>query len=176
MISRVMKVVMKLCSLVAFVALLNGCKPIFESDLYGQWFERGTKLVEGDYTPVDHWAGQWRVVNIWAQWCKPCWQEMPELNQFYALQGANDIKLLGYNFDQLPQEELTQLKTDMNIQFPVLLSWPEIWQLPDIKGLPATLIISPDNVLVKVLWGPQTLSSLHGEIDTAKQMEKQLKK
>ena len=104
MISRVMKVVMKLCSLVAFVPLLNGCKPIFESDLYGQWFERGTKLVEGDYTPVDHWAGQWRVVNIWAQWCKPCWQEMPELNQFYALQGANDIKLLGYNFDQLPQE------------------------------------------------------------------------
>lgn len=159
---------MKLFFLAAAVSSLSSCKPIYDSDLYGRWFDRGTGLVDGDYTPVDHWIGQWRLVNIWAQWCKPCWQEMPELNQFYALQGPNDIKVLGYNFDQLQQEELKQLKMEMNIQFPVLLSWPDVWQLPDIKGLPATLIIAPDNRLIKILWGPQTLSSLHKEIDSAK--------
>jgi thiol-disulfide isomerase/thioredoxin len=156
-----------LCFIVLFVSL-NGCKPIYDSELYQQWLDRGTLLVEGDYSPADHWAGQWRLVNIWAQWCKPCWQEMPELNQFHALQGPNDIKVLGYNFDQLQQEELKQLKTEMNIQFPVLVSWPESWQLPDVKGLPATLIIAPNNQVVKVLWGPQTLSSFQKEIDAAR--------
>lgn len=158
--------------LLALVLSLIGCKPIYDSELYGQWFDRGTLLVEGDYTPIDHWAGQWRLVNIWAEWCKPCWQEMPELNQFYALQGPNDIKVLGYNFDQLQQEELKQLKTEMNIQFPVLVYWPELWQRPDVKGLPATLIIAPDNKVVKVLWGPQTLSSLHKAIDSVKILHK----
>ena len=157
----------RLC-LIVFLVSINGCKPIYESDLYNQWFDGGTQLAQEGYTPVDHWAGQWRVVNIWAQWCKPCWQEMPELNQFSALQGAGGIKVLGYNFDQLQQEELKQLKIEMDIQFPVLVSWPDIWQLPDIKGLPATLLIAPDNTLVKVLWGPQTLSSLNAEIDNAK--------
>lgn len=156
-----------LCAIVFFV-LLNGCKPIYESDLYHQWFDRGTPLVEGEYAPANHWEGQWRVVNIWARWCKPCWQEMPELNQFYALQGLSGIKVLGYNFDQLQQEELKHLKIEMNIQFPVLVSWPEVWQFPDVTGLPATLLISPDNRLVKVLWGPQTVSSLNAEVEYAK--------
>jgi len=152
-----------LCFIVALVPL-NGCKPLHDLELYQQWFDRGTQLVGGGHTPEDHWSGQWRLVNIWAQWCKPCWQEIPELNQFYALQGANDIKILGYNFDQLEQEELKQLTSEMDIQFPVLLSWPDIWAFPDVKGLPATLLIAPDNSVVKILWGPQTLTSLNAEI------------
>jgi thiol-disulfide isomerase/thioredoxin len=163
-----MHVGMKILCLIAIVVSLNGCKPIYDTELYSLWFDRGTQLSGGDYAPEDHWAGQWRLVNIWAEWCKPCWQEMPELNQFYSVQGPDDIKVLGYNFDQLQQAELIPLKEKMNIQFPILLTWPDVWQLPDIKGLPATLLIAPDNSVVKVLWGPQTSSSLHKEIDSAK--------
>ena len=37
-------------------------------------------LTSNDVTSNNHWAGQWRLVNIWAEWCKPCWKEIPELN------------------------------------------------------------------------------------------------
>lgn len=140
---------------------LMACKPLMETGLFAGWFNQGTELVDGDYAPADHWQGRWRIINVWAEWCKPCWQEIPELNQFYALQDKKEVVLLGYNFDELEQEALLVLKEKMDIQFPVLTQWPESWQKPELKGLPATLIINPDNELVTVLWGPQTLSSLH---------------
>lgn len=154
-------------SIFCFIGLLvslTACNPLTAFNGLDQWFDRGTPLADGNFTPKDHWEGHWKVVNIWARWCKPCWQEMPELNRFSALQGSAEVKVLGYNFDQLEQSALKSLISEMDIQFPVLLSWPDIWKFPDVKGLPATLLIAPDNSLVKVLWGPQTATSLKEEI------------
>lgn len=119
-----------------------------------------TQLANGGFTPLDHWQGQWRLINIWAEWCKPCWQEIPQLNQFNTEQNTSDIKLLGFNFDELGQAELAFLKQKMQIEFPVLVSWPAHWQKPEIKGLPATVIIAPDDTVKDVLWGEQTVESL----------------
>jgi len=49
----------------------------------------------------------------------------------------------------------------------VLEQWPEQWPQVDIKGLPATLLIAPDDSLYKVLWGPQSNASLHNAIEEA---------
>ena len=158
----------KLCLLSMSVLMLAGCKPMSEASWYRQLFGQGTALVDGGFTPSDHWQGQWRIVNIWAEWCKPCWQEIPELNEFNASHSNSNIKLLGYNFDELTLEELQSLKAKMSIEFPVLRSWPKEWLIPDVKGLPATVIIAPDNTSIKLLWGPQTVAKLTREIDAAK--------
>ena len=118
----------------------------------------------------DHWSGQWRLVNIWAEWCKPCWKEIPELNQFYAVNKNSDIKLLGFNFDELENDELIILKEKMSIDFPVISEWPEVWTKPDVMGLPATVIITPDNIIIDVLWGEQTVESLNAAIEKSKQV------
>jgi thiol-disulfide isomerase/thioredoxin len=145
---------------------LAACNPLSEKPT------PGTALVAGGYAPQDHWSGQWRVINIWAEWCKPCWQEIPELNQFFAAQEKHGVKLLGFNFDELEQAELVALKEKMSIQFPILSQWPDMWTKPVIKGLPATLILSPDDQVIKILWGPQSLSSLDKGIEDAKKVIK----
>lgn len=129
-------------------------------------------LTSNDVTSNNHWAGQWRLVNIWAEWCKPCWKEIPELNQFYAAQKDSDIKLLGFNFDELEHNQLVILKEKMSIDFPVISQWPEVWTKPDVMGLPATVIIAPDNIIIDVLWGEQTVESLNVAIEKAKQVAK----
>ena len=30
---------------------------------------------------LDELRGQWVVINYWAQWCKPCIEEIPELSK-----------------------------------------------------------------------------------------------
>ena len=126
--------------------------------------------VEITYAPKDHWSGQWRIINIWAEWCKPCWQEIPHLNQFFSLQKNNDIKLLGFNFDELDKTELVLLKEKMSIQFPILMHWPKEWVKPEIKGLPATIILSPDDDIVEILWGPQNVANLNDALEGAKKL------
>ena len=153
-------------TLMSTASLLTACDSASSASL------KNDDLTSNDATSNDYWAGQWRLVNIWAEWCKPCWKEIPELNQFYAAQKDSDIKLLGFNFDELEHEELVVLKEKMSIDFPVLSQWPAVWTKPDVMGLPATVIIAPDNIIIDVLWGEQTVESLNVAIEKAKQVAK----
>ena len=169
------------CLLLMGCIFLIACNPLSEKegmqkadvDKASNGFEpQGAALVSGELTPANHWSGQWRVINIWAEWCKPCWQEMPELNQFFAEQENSGIRLLGFNFDELEQAELVILKDTMSIQFPVLTHWPDVWTKPEIRGLPATVILSPDDQIINILWGPQSLDSLYKGIEASKKVIK----
>jgi thiol-disulfide isomerase/thioredoxin len=153
-------------TLMSTASLLTACDSASSASL------KNDDLTSNDVTSNNYWAGQWRLVNIWAEWCKPCWKEIPELNQFYAAQKDSDIKLLGFNFDELEHEELVALKEKMSIDFPVLSQWPAVWTKPDVMGLPATVIIAPDNIIIDVLWGEQTVESLNVALEKAKQVAK----
>lgn len=179
-LSQNVNTVIRCCkaSLLFVCVMLSACKPLSEYGFMSSLLDRGTLLASGEYTPNNHWEGQWKIVNIWAEWCQPCWQEIPDLNQFYKQNNGYDnnkerekteaqqemIQVLGLNFDQLDAKELAKLKIIMSIEFPVLTQWPEVWEKPDIKGLPATVIIGPNNKVRNVLFGPQTLKSLNDAI------------
>lgn len=130
-------------------------------------------LISG--TAVDVAAKPFLFINYWAPWCKPCHEEVPELNAF----AQNDqIALLGVNFDVLTGvysvSELQAQAAKLNINFGVLDATSSRvleshWQLPRPKGLPTTYVISPDGQLVATLLGPQTQQTLSVALNKAKQ-------
>lgn len=109
---------------------------------------------DGSLAQWDRYRGQWVLVNYWAEWCKPCLEEIPELN---ALDNAPDITVLGVNFDGITGTPLLELGERMGIEFTMLATDPGPqfgWQLP--VALPATLVIDPQGSLVEARFGPQT--------------------
>src|SRR5690554_7457367 len=72
---------------------------------------------DGTQANWDKYRGQWVLVNYWAEWCKPCLEEIPELNE---LDKAPDISVLGVNFDGITGTALEQLGEDMGIEFLML--------------------------------------------------------
>ena len=46
---------------------------------------------------LEELRGQWVVINYWAQWCKPCIEEIPELNALD--QKYEQVTVLGVNYD-----------------------------------------------------------------------------
>ncbi|MEH6636515.1 MAG: TlpA disulfide reductase family protein, partial [Halioglobus sp.] len=50
--------------------------------------------------------GQWVVINYWAQWCKPCIKEIPELNELD--QQYAKITVVGVNYDDASGQDLAQ--------------------------------------------------------------------
>lgn len=115
--------------------------------------------------------GQWLVVNYWAQWCKPCIEEIPELN---ALNDRYDeVTVLGVNYDGASGAELEQQLQTLNIKFFNLASDPSAsLGVPRPVVLPSTLIVNPNGELLTTLVGPQTLESLAqitGQMDTQKE-------
>lgn len=119
----------------------------------------GPADVPGNSLQLDgNLRGQWVVVNYWAIWCKPCAQEIPELNALAEIPG---VSVFGVNYDGASGEKLAQQVQKLGIAFPILDSDPAAQLgVPRPVVLPTTLIIDPSGQLRETLVGPQTLESL----------------
>ncbi len=104
--------------------------------------------------------GQWVVINYWAEWCKPCIEEVPELNQL-AEHYSKQVAVLGVNYDAVTEDTLRQQAHRLQIEFPVLDVDPaSVLKLNRPEVLPTTFVFSPQGELVGSLVGPQSALGL----------------
>ena len=121
-------------------------------------------LLNGTEKSFDDYRGDWLVVNFWAQWCSPCLEEIPALNQI-AKQSQLNVRVLGVSFDPLSNQELKRLVKKWDFQYPVLASSPvPILPFGLPKSLPTNYIFNPKGELVAKLTGKQSYQSLINRI------------
>ena len=115
----------------------------------------------GETTPptLDDLKGQWLVINYWARWCKPCIEEIPELNELDH--SFDTVTVLGVNYDGATGEELQAQAAELGVRFQLLEHDPsaELGVRRPVV-LPTTLIVAPDGTHKTTLVGPQTAASL----------------
>lgn len=104
----------------------------------------------------DTYKGKWIVVNYWAEWCRPCLREIPELNKL-AKEYADQVAVLAVNFDEVTGEELIALHEKMGIEYPAAPVDPKhFYQFKTPTALPTTLLIKPDGTMLGLELGEQT--------------------
>ncbi len=122
---------------------------------------REAPLPEGQIArfDADDYRGRTVVINYWAQWCKPCVEEIPELNRL-AHRDAR-LVVLGVNFDGATGAELAAQARALGIEFSLVLEDPGPGLgTPRPEGLPTTLVIGPEGRIIATLLGPQTEESV----------------
>lgn len=127
-----------------------------------------------DYETVDGSSGRfadahgkWLLINYWADWCKPCIQEMPELYRFQQ-EHRDSVLLLTVNYDGPEKATLQQQIKKIGIELPVLLNDPAAllgYQRPE--ALPTTLVFDSKGVLRHTLQGPQTAATLAAALESS---------
>ena len=105
---------------------------------------------------------QWNVINYWAIWCKPCREEIPELNQLNQIE---NVVVLGVNFDGKVGEALVRDADALGIAFDIIDDPATSFNITRPPVLPTTLVLSPEGALVATLVGPQTAESIIAHID-----------
>lgn len=140
----------KLYALIFFAGLsvLSGCsKPDYET-------------ADGSSGRFADARGKWLFINYWAEWCKPCLEEMPELNRFQREQ-RDRVTFLTVNYDGAQKDSLQQQIKKIGIELPVLLQDPApMLKFARPDALPATFVFDPEGVLRYTLQGPQTAATL----------------
>ena len=127
--------------------------PISLPDLHGQ-----VQALPGIY------AGRPLLINVWASWCGPCIDEMPELQRFANSQGAAGTQVIGLALDT--PEAIKDFLTRVPVDYPILVDTPgpadaSVW-LGNRKGvLPYSVLVGADGKIVKQKIGPFA----HGEIE-----------
>ncbi|MCR9104960.1 MAG: TlpA family protein disulfide reductase [Gammaproteobacteria bacterium] len=109
--------------------------------------------------------GQWILVNYWAQWCKPCIEEIPELNAFDA--ERSDVTVLGVNFEGSTGTELQAQEEALGIAFQTIADPSAALGIARPAVLPTTLLLDPEGNLRQQLLGPQTAATLEHAISAA---------
>ena len=99
----------------------------------------------------------WTVVNYWAVWCKPCREEIPELNE---LNKDADVQVLGVNFDRKTGDELAVDSKTLGLDFSNIEDPSQALGVKRPSVLPTTLVISPEGEVEAVLVGPQTAATI----------------
>ena len=99
----------------------------------------------------------WTVVNYWAVWCKPCREEIPELNE---LNKDADIQVLGVNFDRKTGDALAFDSKTLGLDFSNIEDPSQTLGVKRPSVLPTTLVISPEGEVEAVLVGPQTAATI----------------
>lgn len=93
-------------------------------------------LTGGD--PVD--LGELRgpvVVNLWAQWCKPCRRELPIYEQFYR-QHAHEVPVIGVDWQDVLTDRARAMAHDSGVTYPLVVDRePEI----HATGLPRLVLL-----------------------------------
>ena len=128
--------------------------------------EQPAGLAGGGEVRFSELSGRWLLINYWAEWCAPCRDEIPELNELFEQRDEHAIEVFGVNYDEVRGEKLVELMERMDVRFPVLTEDPRArwgYEQPDV--LPVTVVIGPDGELRQEMRGPQTLDRLLAAID-----------
>lgn len=118
------------------------------------------ELHDGNALQASDWQGKWVYINYWAEWCKPCAEEMPELNAF--ARAEKDVVVLGVSYDKVTDPVLLMKQIHaLRMEFQVVTNdiqaaFPH--PLPD--ALPTTIVVNPEGRIHATLTGPQTVATL----------------
>lgn len=65
----------------------------------GWLFELSYPQPSGQTTPLAEARGRLTIVNLWASWCLPCVEEMPDLSRFHSDLSSSGIQVVGLALD-----------------------------------------------------------------------------
>ena len=111
----------------------------------------------GFYTKKDLIKNNYTLINFWASWCGPCRVEHPVLMKLSA---ENNLDILGVNFKDKKELARKFLK-DLGNPYYTLLKDDEGKQSVGfgIYGIPESLLINNDNIIIKKFVGPLSLDN-----------------
>jgi thiol-disulfide isomerase/thioredoxin len=123
-------------------------------------------FLDGSRAPLASLRGDWVFVNYWAEWCKPCLEEIPELNALHVR--VDGARVIGINFDALDPEAMRPQVASLGIDFPVAIGDAgAALAIEPPEVLPSTYVFAPDGSAAGVLRGPQTLEDLRAAMGAA---------
>lgn len=105
------------------------------------------------------------LMDVWATWCPPCRQTIPELFQLQAKYKNKNFSVIGLSVDTTTQKVIDFLK-ETPLNYPVAMANEEtLKKFPQIRGVPTMLLIDQNGELIKVYVGYTKKEIIEKDID-----------
>lgn len=124
-------------------------------------FELAT--LAGTQAKISDYRGKVVLLNFWATWCKPCKEEMPEIQAAYEAYKDEGFVVLGINFGE-KREKAAKLVKEMGLSFPILLDEDvDVAEQHRVVSLPVTFFIDANGIIKEQIFGGTLTKDQIGE-------------
>lgn len=109
----------------------------------------GENAVTKEDISLKDYKGKYLLIDVWAVWCGPCIQEMPNLKALYERTDRSQFEILGVVGGSSHSKLMAAMEKHA-ITWPQILSdqTNNITELYGVKGYPTTLLVDPNGVIV----------------------------
>jgi len=118
----------------------------------------------GRAVSLERYRGSLVVMNLWASWCPPCRAEMPDLQRLAEAEAGRGIAVVGVNEGESPQRARA-FAGSLGIRFPIWIDGGQQYgRAFDAVGLPTTVILDRQGVVIRAFDGPLTLDQMRAAV------------
>ncbi len=123
------------------------------------------KREDGSAVSLSDFKGKTLLLNIWATWCAPCRQEMPDLDELQASLGGDDFEVVTVNLDRKAPDKPRAFFDEIGIKHLTLYYDEKMAIFPALRskgmafGMPSTVLIDKDGCSLAHMAGPAAWAS-----------------
>jgi peroxiredoxin len=110
------------------------------------------QLDGGTWRIADH-RGQVVLVNYWAAWCGPCWEETPGLIRLSKELGPKGLAVVGIAIDEGGTEKVKKFVDEFHVPYPVALPEKMSQMEYGMAGVPTTVLVDKQGRVAKTYVG-----------------------
>lgn len=116
--------------------------------------------LEGNMVRLSDYRGKVVLLNIWATWCPPCVEEMPSMEALHRKMKGEAFEILAVSIDTDGSQSVAPFMQKHKLTFPALTDTKGLMQdLYRTTGVPESLIIDKNGIVVEKIIGPQDWAS-----------------
>jgi cytochrome c biogenesis protein CcmG/thiol:disulfide interchange protein DsbE len=98
------------------------------------------QLDGGTWRMAEH-RGQVVLVNYWASWCEPCWEETPGLIRLSKELRPQGLEVVGVAVDEGGTAKVKKFVEEMRVPYTVALPEPGSQMAYGMAGVPTTILV-----------------------------------
>ncbi|UBH12238.1 thiol-disulfide oxidoreductase ResA [Macrococcus armenti] len=107
------------------------------------------KTLDGDKVALKDYKGKGVILNFWGTWCKPCKEEMPDLNRMHKLYESKGVEVLTVHVKDSPQQVkqfFSELPEEVDLKV-ALDGSNDVMKAYNANDLPNTYVIDANGVI-----------------------------
>jgi len=115
-------------------------------------FAREQREIGGRVFRLSEYRGRVFVINIWATWCPPCWQEIPGFNKLYEDYRARGVEFVGLTNNDPTNDAEKVESAARELKMKYRLAWLDYETAVALMGarrvIPQTFVVGADGRVV----------------------------
>jgi cytochrome c biogenesis protein CcmG, thiol:disulfide interchange protein DsbE len=123
------------------------------------------QLDGGTWRMSEH-RGQVVLVNYWATWCGPCWEETPGLIRLSRELGPKGLAVVGVAIDEGEADKVEKFVKEFGVPYPVVRPERLSQMEYGMEGVPTTVLVDREGRVAKTYVGAVRQADFATDVET----------